>query len=50
MIRFKIILQWIWDCHIIPMTPSDRFRYMESKYGQKWYDYVDRTYEEKFGV
>jgi hypothetical protein len=47
--KFKGFLLWVWDCHIKSMTPSDRFRYMESKYGQQWYDYVDRNYEEKFG-
>jgi hypothetical protein len=49
MTKFKRRIMWMWDYYIRSMNPSDHFRYMESKYGQQWIDFVDRSYEEKFG-
>lgn len=43
-------LQWLWDLHMVSMSPSEHFLYMELKYGQRWYDFVDRRYDRKFGV
>jgi hypothetical protein len=49
MTKFKRRLLWIWDYYFRTMNSSDHFRYMEVKYGQRWYDSVDKRYEEKFG-
>lgn len=49
MTKFKRRIMWMWDYYFRSMNPSDHFRYMESKYGQQWIDFVDRSYEEKFG-
>jgi hypothetical protein len=50
MIKFKKKLQWLWDLHVVSMKPGEYFHYMEKKYGQRWYDFVDRRFEEKFGI
>ncbi len=50
MIKLKKKLQWIWDLHFISMKPSEHFHYMEKKYGQRWYDFVDRNYDQRFGI
>jgi hypothetical protein len=38
-------LQWIWDYYFVSMKREDHYNYMESKYGQQWYDFVDRNYD-----
>jgi hypothetical protein len=50
MIKFKRKLQWFWDLHVVSMKPGEYFHYMEKKYGQQWYDFVDRSFEQKFGI
>lgn len=50
MIKLKKKLQWIWDLHFISMKPGEHFYYMEKKYGQRWYDFVDRNYDQRFGI
>ena len=54
MIKFKRRLQWIWDYYFVyflynGMKHDRYFNYMEVKYGQQWYDSVNRSYEKKFG-
>jgi hypothetical protein len=47
--KFKRRIIWLWDYYCTPLNPSDHFHYMELKYGQQWYDYVEKNYEERFG-
>lgn len=49
MLKIKKTLQWIWDWYLISMEPSKYFHYMEAKYGQVWYDHVNRNFERRFG-
>jgi len=50
MVKFKMKLEWYIDYYFTyflynGMKHDRYFRYMESKYGEEWYEWIDKKFE-----